>query len=391
MRAPWIGILLVLLAIAVTTTADAKQPPCPGGRYLVSGPPLVGSLDGEPMDIVDMHGKMVGVASGCAPVKSRVRGNATKGTKIRSRWSSCFGITGKVILTGTITDACRTLTGTIVAKSAGVNAPFLASLSECGDGIWDPDAGEACDAGLGPCGDLCNACTCAGVTTTTTGSGTTEPSSTTVPGGSTTTTPTTQPGGSTTTTPTQPGGSTTTTPTTPTSSTTSGGGGSTTTTSTHASTTTLVFPTTTSTSLPGATTSSTMPALPTTTTTSTTLAGADLTGIGWMSPGLAPSGGKIAVEITVKNVGTATAAGGFYDYIMFSPDYAFGGDTALAVVQHVASVTAGGQYTTLITMVQLPVIAPGTYYLYLQTDGTNAVAETNENNNIGGFVAITIY
>jgi subtilase family serine protease len=40
--------------------------------------------------------------------------------------------------------------------------------------------------------------------------------------------------------------------------------------------------------------------------------------------------------------------------------------------------------------VQLPAVSAGTYYLYLQTDGTNAVAETNETNNIGGFVQITI-
>lgn len=383
-----LGIVIVWLAIVVTTTADAKKAqPCPGGRYLVSGPSLVGALDGA-MDVVEMSGKMIGVASGCAPVKSRVRGNAAHGTKIRARWSSCFGLTGTIVLTGTITDACRTLTGTVTAKSAGVVTPFLASLSSCGDGIWDPDGGEQCDAGLGPCGDLCNACTCGSVTSTTTGSSTTGPTSTTQPGSTTTTPPTTLPGGSTTTTSTMPvtsttsgGGSTTTTTTTH---------ASTTTTSTHASTTTLVFPTTTSTSLPGATTTSTMPALPTTTTTSTTLAGPDLAQVDWMSPGTAPSGSQIAIQFTVKNFGTATAAGGFYDYIMFSTDYAFGGDTALAVVQHNSSVAPGGAYTTLVPMVQLPVIGPGTYYLYLQTDGTNAVPETNENNNIGGFVAITI-
>jgi hypothetical protein len=198
-------------------------------------------------------------------------------------------------------------------------------MSSCGDGIWDPDGGEACDAGLGPCGDLCSACTCqGGVTTTTTGSGTTGPSSTTQSGGSTTTT------------------------------------------------------------------TSTMPVLPTTSTTTTTLPGPDLAGVDWMSPGSAPSGAVIAVQFSVKNFGTATAAGGFYDYIMFSTDYAFGGDTALAVVQRASSVSAGSQYTTLVPMVQLPVIAPGIYFLYLQTDGTNAVSETNENNNIGAFVAITI-
>jgi len=133
-----------------------------------------------------------------------------------------------------------------------------------------------------------------------------------------------------------------------------------------------------------------MPALPTTSTTTTTLAGPDLIPIDWMSPGSAPSGSKIAVQFSVKNFGTATATGGFYDYIMFSTDYAFGGDTALAVVQHATSLNAGSQYTTLVPMVQLPVIAPGTYFLYLQTDGTNAVPETNENNDIGGFVQIII-
>lgn len=392
MRTPWIGLALVVASVLIgPSDVAAKLQACPGGRYLVSGAAIMPGLDGG-SDVVDMTDRMVSVLSGCDAAKAKVRASRA-GTKIRAKWKSCPSITGKATLVGSITDGCHAMAATFTAKTAGIVRPFLASLSSCGDGIWDPDAGEACDAGLGPCGDLCNACTCAGsgVTTTTTGAGTTGPSSTTEPGGSTTTTPpTTLPGGSTTTTPTTiPGSSTTTTPTSPTTSTT-GGGGSTTTTTTHAPTTSLVFPTTTTTSLAGATTSSTMPALPTTSTTTTTLAGPDLIPIDWMSPGSAPSGSKIAVQFSVKNFGTATATGGFYDYIMFSTDYAFGGDTALAVVQHATSVTAGSQYTTLVPMVQLPVIAPGTYFLYLQTDGTNAVPETNENNDIGGFVQIII-
>src|SRR6185436_10004003 len=223
----------------------AKPPPCPGGRYLVPNTPLIG-LDQPELDVVDVAGRMVSVASGCAPVKARVRATAT-GTKVRARWKSCAG-TGRAVLSGWITEECRRFAATFTARSAGIVKPFIAALSRCGDGVWDAGA-EECDAGLGPCGDLCAACSCGGgVTTTTTATGTTGPG-TTAPGGSSTT----------------------------------------------------------STTSAGATSTSTMPALPTTSTTSTTLAGADLAGVGWMSPGSAPSGSKIALEFSVKNFGTATA------------------------------------------------------------------------------------
>src|SRR5262249_25648726 len=149
---------------------------------------------------------------------------------------------------------------------------------------------------------------------------------------------------------------------------------------------------TTSTTTPGdgGTTSSTTPSFPTTSTTTTTLPGPDLAGIDWMSPPGAPSGSEIAVQFSVKNFGTATASGPWYDYIMISPDYAFGGDTAIAVVERVSSVAPNSQYTVLVPQVQLPAVPAGTYYLYLQTDGANAVAETDETNNLAGFVQINI-
>ena len=38
----------------------------------------------------------------------------------------------------------------------------------------------------------------------------------------------------------------------------------------------------------------------------------------------------------------------------------------------------------------IPDVTPGTYYLFLHTDGANAVAETQELNNLGGLVQLII-
>jgi hypothetical protein len=317
-------VLLMTGALLGPAPSDAKLPPCPGGRYLVPNTPLVG-LDQPELDVVDIAGGMVSVASGCAPVKARLRATA-KGTKVRARWKSCAGLTKRAILSGWITEECRRFAATFTARSAGIVKPFIAALSRCGDGVWDAGA-EECDAGLGACGDLCAACSCGGgVTTTTTATGTTSP------------------------------------------------GGSSTTSTTSA----------------GATSTSTMPAFPTTSTTTTTLAGADLAGNGWMSPGSAPSGSKIALEFSVKNFGTATAVAPWYDYVLLSNDYAIGNDTAVAVVQRMTNLAVGTTYTVFLAQVQLPVVSPGTYYLFLHTDGSNAVAETQESNNLGGLVQLTI-
>jgi len=109
-----------------------------------------------------------------------------------------------------------------------------------------------------------------------------------------------------------------------------------------------------------------------------------------MSPGSAPSGSKIYVEFAVKNFGTATAVQPWYDYVLLSNDYAIGNDTAVAVVQHMANLAVGATYPVVLTQLQLPVVPAGTYYLFLHTDGSNAVAETNESNNLGGLVQLII-
>jgi hypothetical protein len=75
---------------------------------------------------------------------------------------------------------------------------------------------------------------------------------------------------------------------------------------------------------------------------------------------------------------------------MLSGDYAFGNDVAIDVYQRVGDLNASSQYTVLRPQVTIPALPPGTYYLYLQTDGTNAVAENNETNNVGGFVQLIV-
>ena len=92
----------------------------------------------------------------------------------------------------------------------------------------------------------------------------------------------------------------------------------------------------------------------------------------------------------MKNFGTATAVAPWYDYILLSNDYAIGNDTAVAVVQRMSNLSVGTTYTVFLPQVQLPVVSPGTYYLFLHTDGANAVAETQESNNLGGLVQLTI-
>ena len=85
--------------------------------------------------------------------------------------------------------------------------------------------------------------------------------------------------------------------------------------------------------------------------------------------------------------GTATATAPWYDYILISNDLALGNDQAIGVVQHLTSLNVGLSYIQPI-QATLPAVPPGVYYLFLHIDGANAVAETNETNNIGGIQII---
>ena len=312
MRTSWLVPLLAVASVLLMPERGAtKPPPCSGGRYLVEGLPLAPGLDASSRDVVALAGRAVSILSGCGPATARIRPAAHGAARIHARWKSCPAFRGKATLAGFITEDCHRMSATFTARSAGIMTPFRASLSTCGDGIFDPAGGEQCDAGEGACGGLpCSACVCGGVTTTTTAS--------------------------------------------------------------------------------DGTSTSTTPTMPTTSTTSPALGGPDLAGIDWMSPGSVKAGSNIAVQFSVKNFGNATATAPWYDYILLSSDYAVGGDTAVAVVQRTSDLPAGSQYTVLVPQVTIPAVPPGTYFLFLHTDAANAVAESDDANNVGGFVQLTV-
>jgi len=353
------GLVPALVAAGVFLTlgsVEAKLPPCPGGRYLVfAGSVLPGVAMSGP-DVITLADRTIAIASGCASTKARLRATRA-GTKVIARWAGCDGLDGKVQVRGTITEYCRTLTGTFSSRPAGVTVPFIAALSACGDGVWDAEGGEACDGDLGPCGALCTTCQCPQGGTTTTSN----PSSTTV-------TTTTSPGSSTT----IPGGGTTTTTV---------GGGS--------STSTVVTTTAPPTSSTVVSTTSTMPTLPTTSTTSTTMPGPDLQPTGFSGPGTAPSGATILISYSAKNVGMLTAPASWWDYVLISTDATFGGDTAFGLYQRTTNLAPGFEYSVAQNMT-LPPLPPGSYFIFLQLDGASLLTESQENNNLVGPVALTI-
>src|SRR5262249_6270676 len=177
-----LSVALVLVSAGTGHSKKSKPQPCPGGRYIVSGAPLVaGDSSGqiEPVAI----GAQISIGNACNPVHAKLK--ATKhGTTVMAAWPSCAGLKGKVKLTGTLDPTCTTLNGTLIAKKSKLKNTFVARLTRCGDGIVDPANGEQCDGA--PCGDGagCTAdCACeppASTTTTTVGSISTTTS--TVPG-----------------------------------------------------------------------------------------------------------------------------------------------------------------------------------------------------------------
>lgn len=150
--------LLSLLAL-LPTEADAKRPkpePCPGGRFVVQGDPI---LPGGATPDALVVGDTVAIG-GCAPAP--VRRKATKkGTRLSAKWKTCTGVKGRTTLAATIDPTCETVSGRIRAKKAKLKRSFTARRGRCGDDVVDAGAGEACE-GAGACtGGTCNATTCA--------------------------------------------------------------------------------------------------------------------------------------------------------------------------------------------------------------------------------------
>jgi len=108
-----------------------------------------------------------------------------------------------------------------------------------------------------------------------------------------------------------------------------------------------------------------------------------------MSPPQAVAGADLFIQYTVKNQGAVAATAPWYDYILLSNDYALGNDTAFAFPQQMTTVNPNATYTVA-QNTTFPKVPPGTYYLFMDADGQGVVPETNEANNISGFIQIVV-
>jgi hypothetical protein len=185
---------LLLVAGTVALSRKPIPPPCPAGRFLLpaTAPVLVPDGLGDAPDVVIVADgpTTVAIASGCDAVPGTVKGTR-KGTAVKGKWDTC-GSASRVRVSARIALDCTTMTGTLRAKKVKPRR-FTAVRSICGDGVLDPDAGEACEPGLVACpGDAaCTVCTCASATTTSVATTTSSTATTGPPLPTTTSPPTT--------------------------------------------------------------------------------------------------------------------------------------------------------------------------------------------------------
>jgi glucose/arabinose dehydrogenase len=162
-----IGVVVALLLASWLGEASARRPKperCDPGRFLFTTAPPV---DGAEALVVDR--RTVAIEDGCAPARARFKARR-RSTKLTVRWRTCSGVTGRVRLEATIAaPACTTLQGTFRSPRTRTRVAIGAVRSSCGDGTFDPEGGETCDAGAGcGAGESCDPETCACVTVTTT-------------------------------------------------------------------------------------------------------------------------------------------------------------------------------------------------------------------------------
>ena len=148
------SLVLVVLALAIPAAAAPRKrvEPCPAGRFLVQGTPLLAGAASSAADAIEIGTTRIAIGTACAPVAPKQYKGTAKGTKVKAKWSSCTGFTGKVTLTGTIVDGCATLNGTVKAKR--FKGRVQGQRSSCGDGVVDAGGGEQCDP---PGGGACDA------------------------------------------------------------------------------------------------------------------------------------------------------------------------------------------------------------------------------------------
>ena len=431
-----LAIVASFVLVRSQAAAKSKFTPCPPGRYVIRGSQLIVGPGGNlPVDAIIYTGTQAGIVSGCAPTTAKVKASK-KGTQITVKWPSCANLFGKANMTAAIDTTCRTMTGKFVAKKAKRKQGFTATLSSCGDGVWDSSGGEECDAGVGCNGAACKSdCTCDTSATPTT----------TIPQRSTTTTTRQQTGPTTTT---LPNADLTPTALSTTSTSIDAGKQGVSVSWTIKNQGTSGAPQSwydavylsdddvwsngdrqlgnfihQSDLASNATYSTTqqvnIPAVPAgtyylivrtdayTSRTETdednntkalavTIVTPDLVPTAFTGPasGTADAGKAINVSYTVKNQGTGTAAATWYDYIYLSDDDTLTTqDTYLGYFPHSSNLAKDATYSAT-QSVNIPNKAPGTYYLFFASDavtGQGSVYEGGaDDNNTRGPIAIEI-
>ena len=125
----------------VAPAAARKKPPaCPGGRFPVSGAPLVPG--GTTPDAILIADRQVSTESGCAAVTAR-RKRTRHGTRLTATWRSCTGLSGRARLTATLdATTCETLTARFKARRAKIDRRVATQVEV------PPDAGGRVRDGL---------------------------------------------------------------------------------------------------------------------------------------------------------------------------------------------------------------------------------------------------
>ena len=104
-----------------------------------------------------------------------------------------------------------------------------------------------------------------------------------------------------------------------------------------------------------------------------------------LTPGsLWTTGGKVTLAYRIDKTGSGTASGQIRDRIYLSTDTVLdGGDVLLLDVKPYRISIPGGGNLQKSTDLPVPATGPGSYYILVDTDAENAIAETDETNNLG--------
>lgn len=100
-------------------------------------------------------------------------------------------------------------------------------------------------------------------------------------------------------------------------------------------------------------------------------------------PASGSPGTPMLIQWAVRNTGSNTAEGSWYDSVYLSTDNRWDIDDALiGRYERSGALAPGASYTGQLNE-PLPGVAPGTYYILVRTDARNTIRETDDTNNTG--------